>query len=141
MRISPIRLPKLLGILVMAFAPYEPLPLLGAAQLFSGMAIQLAYRWATGQVVADPTNRAVLLWSVTSKGLARHWLYREPFGVLLASFVGIGLVVVNYTILLLPLGVVLVWVGISTQLVADIVLAVIGMRLLIIGWRAIQSHR
>ncbi len=141
MRISPVRLPRLLGTLVMAFAPYEPLPLLGAAQLFSGMAIELAYRWATGQVIADPTNRAVLLWSTTSRGEGRRWLYRELLGVLLATFVGIGLVVVNNTILLLPLGVVLVSAGISTQWVADILLAVIGTRLLMIGWRAFQSYR
>ena len=141
MGISPVRLPRLLGTLVMAFAPYEPLPLLGAAQLFSGMAIQLAYRWATGQVVADPSNRAVLLWSITSRGERRRWLYREPFGVLCATVVGIGLVVINNTILLLPLGVVLVLAGVSARWVTDILLAIIGTRLLMIGWVALRSHR
>jgi GNAT superfamily N-acetyltransferase len=141
MRISPVRLPRLLGTLVMAFAPYEPLPLLGAAQLFSGMAIELAYRWATGQVIADPTNRAVLLWSMTSRGVGRRRLCRELSGVLVATVVGICLVVINNTILLLPLGVMLVSVGAPTGWVADVVLAVIGMRLLVIGWRAAGSYR
>jgi hypothetical protein len=50
MRLSPVWLPSLLGTLVMAFAPYEVRPLLGAAQLFPGKAIQLAYRWASSAV-------------------------------------------------------------------------------------------
>ncbi len=141
MRISPVRLPRLLGTLVMGFAPYEAQPLLGAAQLFSGMAIQLAYRWATGQVVAAPSNKAVLLWSTTSGRSGRLWLCRELFGVLTAISVGITVVVINNTILLLPLGVLLVAADISTKVVADIAMAVVGVRLLMIGGRAFQSYR
>lgn len=141
MRISPVRLPRLLGTLVMAFAPYESLPLIGAAKLFTGMAIRLAYRWATGQVIADPSNRAVLLWSTTSRSAGRPALYRELFGILFATLVGIALIVVNNAILLLPLGVLLVVAGIATKWVVDILLAVIGTRLLMIGWRLIRSYR
>ena len=141
MRISPVRLPRLLGTLVMAFAPYEPQPLIGAARLFTGMAIRLAYRWASGQVIADPSNSAVLLWSSTSRREGRPVPYRELLGILLATSVGIALVVLNNTILLLPLGVLLVVAGIATKWVADILLAVIGIRLLMISWQAFRSYR
>lgn len=45
MRISPARLFKLLGVIVIAFAQYEARPLLGAVEPFRGIAMQLAYRW------------------------------------------------------------------------------------------------
>ena len=141
MRVSPVRLPRLLGTLVMGFAPFEPLPLLGAAQLFTGMAIELAYRWANGQMVASAENSAVLLWSRTTRGVGRRWYYRELFGILVATVVGITLVLVCNTVLFLPLGVLLVAAGVATRWVTDIVLGLIGARLCVIGWRAVRSFR
>ena len=72
MRISPSRLPRLLGVLVIAFAHFEDRPLLGAVELFRGLSMQLAYRWATGQIMAAADDRAVLLWSVAFRSEERR---------------------------------------------------------------------
>ena len=77
MGVSPTRLPRLLVVVVMAFAPFEARPLLGAAELFPGMAMQLAYGWATGRVIADPSDKAVLLWSVASRRGAHPSIWRR----------------------------------------------------------------
>jgi hypothetical protein len=138
MEISPTRLPRLLGILVVAFAPYEPRPLLGAVELFPGMAIRLVHRWVTGRLVADSHRRAVLLWSEVGVQRLR---FRELVGVLAAASTGIAVVIFNCTILLLPLGVVLVALGAATSVIVDVVLVVIGVRLLTISWRTFRSYR
>lgn len=125
----------------MAFAPYEPLPLLGAARLFSGMAIELVYRWASDQLLADRDNKAVLLYSRTTRREDRTQLLREILGVICATVVGIVLVVLTNTVLLLPLGVILVVSGVAERWVTDIVLGIIGARLVVIGWRATCAYR
>jgi hypothetical protein len=139
MRISAARLPRLLGVVVIAFAPYEERPLLGAVQLFRGIAIQISYRWASGQILADQENRSVLLWSVAFG--TRRPLHRELFGMLTATSVGIGLVVISNSLLLLPLGLILVAAGAGIRVVTDIGLGVIGARLLLTSWRAFLAYR
>jgi hypothetical protein len=140
-QVSPTRLPRLLGTLVMAFAPYEPLPMLGAARLLSGMAIELVYRWASGQLLADRNNKAVLLYSRTTRREDGAQLCREIFGVVCATVVGIVVVSFNNTVLLLPLGAILVASGVAARWVTDIVLGIIGARLIVIGWRATCAYR
>jgi hypothetical protein len=141
MDISPARLPRLLGDLVIAFAAYEPRPLLGAVELLPGMAIRLVHRWVTGRVTATPNGRAVLLWSVAFGEGRRRPYHRELLGVLAAIVMGIALVTFNCTILLLPLAVVLGAIGVTTSVIADVVLVVVGARLLMICWRAFSSYR
>ena len=138
MDIAPTRLPRLLGILVIAFAPYEPRPLIGAVELFPGMAIRLVHRWVTGRVVADSHRRAVLLWSEVG---ARRLHVRELCGIVAAASTGIVLVILNCTIILLPLGVVMVALGVTSTVIAAVVLCVVGVRLLMISWRALRSYR
>jgi GNAT superfamily N-acetyltransferase len=139
MRISPARVPRLLGVLVIAFAPYEDRPLLGAAELFRGIAIQLSYRWAAGQIVADQQNRAVLLWSVAF-GTPRP-IHRQLLGVLMATSVGIALLIVGNGLLLIPLGLIFVAIGVGSRVVIDIGLGIIGARLLVTSWRAFLAYQ
>jgi hypothetical protein len=139
MRITAGRVPRLLGVMVIAFAPYEERPLLGAVGLFRGLAIQLSYRWAAGQVLADECNRAVLLWSVAFG--SRRPIYRQLLGVLAGTSVGIALVVISNGLLLLPVGLILVAAGVGLRLVIDIGLGVVGARLLGTSWRAFLAYR
>ncbi len=125
----------------MAFAPYEPLPLLGAARLFSGMAIELVYRWASGQLWADPDSKAVLLYSQTTRVEDRRQSLREIIAVVCATVVGTVLVSLANTVLLLPLGVILVASGVPARWVTDILLGIIGVRLVVIGWRATRAYQ
>lgn len=141
MRISPARLPRLLGVVVIAFAQYEARPLLGAVELFRGIAIQLAYRWATGRVVADPSDRSVLLWSVVSRAERDRNVSLELCGILAATAVGCVLVVISSAILLLPLCALLVAVGADGEVVAGVGFAVVGLRWLMTCWRAFHSYQ
>jgi hypothetical protein len=141
MGISPTRLPRLLGILVIAFAPYERRPLVGAVELFPGMAIRLVHRWVTGRIVADSHRRAVLLWSETFDTVGRRLGYRQVLGVVTAVAVGIAVVVLNCSILLLPVGVILVALGVARAVIVCVVLVVVGARGLVISWRALESYR
>ncbi len=140
MRISPVRLPRLLGVVVIAFAQFEDRPLLGAVELFRGLAIQLAYRWATGRIVADPDDRAVLLWSEPLDWEGRS-LARELIGVFTATVVGIVMLVVTSALLVVPLGVVLLLAGVDRKWVTGIGLSVIVLRWLLTCRRAIGSYR
>jgi len=139
MRLPARRLPGVLGVLVMAFAPFEPRPLLAAAELFRGMAIQLAYRWPTHQVMGAEDGRAALLWSVPSGRPTRRG--RRVLGVIVAVLVGIALFTASNTLLLLPLGLVLRAAGVSPDDVADVRIFVIGFRLSLTGWRAVTAYR
>jgi hypothetical protein len=141
MRISPVRLPRLLGVVVLAFAPYEARPLLGAVGLIPGIGIQVAYRWATDQVMADRNNRAVLLWSIAFRQGERRAISREALGVLAAVTTGIALVVVTNAIVLLPLRIGLVAAGVSENVIIDVIIGIIGARLLVTSWRALRAYR
>jgi hypothetical protein len=139
--ISPTPLPRLLCVVVMAFAPYEAQPLLGAVKLFRGFAIQLAYRWATGQVVADPNGKAVLLWSVPFRGPVCRSVRRELFGALVAASVGTVMEVVCSGIFLLPFGIVLMAAGVGIQVLTVAGLTIIATSLAMTCWRALLAHR
>jgi len=138
--VAPTRLPRLLRVVVIAFAPYEPRPLLGAVGLFRGIAIQLAYRWPTGQILADRCDRAVLLWSVEFRADWRRSLRRELFGVLAATSVGIALWIVSSSILLVPLGMALWTAGMTASRVGDVEFSVAGTRLFMTLWRAFRAY-
>ncbi len=139
-RISPIQLPRLLGILVVAFVPGESRPFFAAAKLFRGIAIQLAHRWVTGQVVADAAGRSVLLWSVSFRPEGRRPVVRELLGALVAALVGITLVIACSLILLVPCGLALVAVGLDDEVVTNVILVIVGLSVLITCWRAFRAH-
>ena len=141
MRISPVRLPRLLGVLVIAFAQYEARPLLGAVKLFRGIAIQLAYRWATGKVLADPHDSAVLLWSERFRGKGRRPLARELYGVLAATSIGLALVIVSSSILLVPVALVLEDVGVDARAIIGVGLTVVAVLWLMTCWGAFRSYQ
>ncbi len=141
MGVSPTRLPRLLVVVVMAFAPFEARPLLGAAELFPGMAMQLAYGWATGRVIADPSDKAVLLWSVASRRGAHPSIWRELFGGVAALSAALVLVIVTNAILLLPLRIALVAAGVSTKVILAVMVSFVGVRLMLTLWRALRAYR
>lgn len=139
--ISPTPLPRLLCVIVMAFAPYEARPLVGAVKLFRGTAIQLTYRWATGQLVTDPKGRAVLLWSApTASGPGRS-LWRQLFGAVTATTVGVALVLVCNGVFLLPLVIALIVVGVAVGPVVVAGLCIVGASLMVTCWRGLLAHR
>jgi hypothetical protein len=125
----------------MAFAPYEPRPLVGAVKLFRGTAIQLSYRWAAGQLMADPKGRAVLLWSVPSGPRTSRSLCRRLFGVLTATTVGIVMVLVCNGVLLVPLVVALVTVGVAVTPVVVVGLCIAGAILVMTSWRGVLAYQ
>ncbi len=139
-RIAPARLPRLLSVVVVAFAPYEARPLFGAVQLFRGIAIQLAYRWPTGRVLAGSCDRAVLLWSVPFQAGGRP-VRREALGVLVATVLGVGIVIVGNALFLVPLGAALGIAGVSTNVLRDAGVSVVEASLLMTVWRACRAHR
>jgi hypothetical protein len=100
-QVSLTRLPRLLGVLVFAFAPSEPRPLLAAIELLRGLSIQLAYRWGAGRVFAGESNQAVLLWSVAGSWRTRRHVVREVAGILWAVAVGLVLFSASNLLLLL----------------------------------------
>jgi hypothetical protein len=140
MRLSARRLPRLLFVLVTAFAPFEERPLTAAVELFRGLAIQLAYRWPTEQILAEPRDRAVLLWSMSHSPRRTHHS-REVLGVMAGVVIGIALFAVSNTLLLIPLGAVLRAAGIPGDEIAEIGLALAGIRMLVTLWRAADAYR
>jgi len=139
-RIAPRRLPRLLSVVVTAFAPNEIRPLLGAVGLFRGIAIQLAYRWPTRQVLEDRCDRAVLLWSVEFRAGWSRSLHRELLGVLAATSVGIVLFIASSAILLLPLAMALWAAGMTASRVGDVEFSVAGTLLAMTFWRAFRAY-
>ena len=86
-------------------------------------------------------GRAVLLWSEAGKRDERLPHVRDVLGVLAAVIVGIGLIVFNCLILLLPVVLVLVAVGAPTKLIVSVVLLVVALRALITCWRAFRTYQ
>jgi hypothetical protein len=125
----------------MAFAPYEPRPLVGAVKLFRGTAIQLSYRWAAGQLMADPKGRAVLLWSAPSGSRASRSFCRQLFGVLTATTVGIVMVLVCNGMLLVPLVIALILVGVAVTPVVVVGLCIAGASLVMTSWRGLLAYQ
>jgi hypothetical protein len=126
-------------VLVSAFAPFEVRPLTAAVELFRGLAIQLAYRWPTRQIIAEPHHRAVLLWSVPHHRRPTNYP-RAVLGVTVAVGVGVVLFLASNALLLLPLGVVLRAAGVDPEDVAGIALAIAGLRLSLTMWRALGAY-
>ncbi len=141
MRIAPRRLPQLLGVLVIAFAQFEAWPLLGAVALFRGLSIQLVYRWVTGQVLADPSNRSVLLWSNVDSSAGCIRLWRKVSGALAATAVGFANLCVSAAILVLPLATLLTALGVEDEVAIGIPWAIVGVGWVITCSRAIRSYR
>jgi GNAT superfamily N-acetyltransferase len=141
MHVSATRLPRLLGILVIAFAQFEDWPLLGAVELFRGLSIQLAYRWATGQVIADPGNRAVLLWSANHDPEGRRRLVPELLGAVAATGVGVALLCVSSAILLVPVDLVLRAAGVDDEVAVVVAFSIVGARWLATCWRALRTYQ
>jgi hypothetical protein len=132
------RLPTALGVLVVAFAPYERRPEVGSVRLVRGMAQQLAYRWPNGQVLLDDAGTAALLWS--RPGGPPSPLLRRAAGVLAAVAVGLALVVVANGLLLLPLAGLLCLLGLGAY-VQGVALAVVGLRLALTAGCAVRAYR
>ncbi len=128
MQISATRLPRLLGVLVIAFAQFEERPLIGAVALFRGLSIQLAYRWATGQVMAEPGDRAVLLWSASTAPDGRRRLGSELLGAVAATAVGVVLLCLSSAILLVPLDLILRAVGADDEVIVAAAFSIVGAR-------------
>ena len=126
-------------VLVLGFAPYEPRPLLAAAELFRGMAIQLSYRWGAGRVFAEPADRAVLLWTVCGPRGRRQAL-REMVGVLTSVMTGIVLFVASNALLFLIVGEVLDAFGTSPETVSAVRLGIVAFRLSVTLWRAWHAY-
>ena len=126
-------------VLVLAFAPYEPRPLLAAAELFRGMAIQLSYRWGAGRVCAEPSDRAVLLWSVCGPRGRREFV-REVRGILTSVMTGIVLFAASNALLFLIVGEVLDACGTSPGTVSAVRLGIVAFRLSVTLWRAWHAY-
>lgn len=140
MELSPRRLPRLLMVLILAFAPYEARPMLAAAELFRGMAIQLSYRWAAGRLMAETSDRAVLLWTVCGRRTRRDAL-REIWAALVSVATGIALFVASNALLLLVVGEALDAAGVNTATVSGIRFGIVTFRLMVTLARAVQAYR
>lgn len=139
MHVSPKRLPRLLGVLVMAFAETEAHGLYSALALLRGFAIQLSYRWGLGTVLATEDNRAVLLWSPVRHSHTDMGRLRATVALIAAVVTGVSLFLLSNLLLLTPLGLLLRLLGISAGTVRNVSLAVVAVRLLmtfIRAWRA-----
>ena len=140
MEVRASRLPRLLMVLVLAFSPYERHPLVGAVELFRGLAIQLSYRWAAGRVLAGEDDRAVLLWTVCG-GCKRPRASREVLGVLMSVATGIALFLASNTVLLLAVGELMTIAGATAEAVGDVRFGIIAVRLTVTAFRAFQAYR
>lgn len=136
MSIGPSRLSRLLVVLVLGFAPYEPRPMLAAVELFRGLAIQLAYRRGSGELVAADDDRAVLLWSVCH---GRRSRIRIALGVTAAVCTGIVLFVVSNLILLTAVGAGMRLCGAGPGAIAEVRLCIVVIRLGVTAVRAAQA--
>src|SRR3954454_19582674 len=123
--VSPVRLPRLLGVLVLAFAESEAHGLYSAMALVRGFAIQLSYRWGLGTVIAGAGDRAVLLWSPVRHRQADMGLLRTILGVGAAVMTGVSLFVVSNLMMLLPLGVLLHLLNMSGYAARNVVVVVV----------------
>ena len=133
------RLLNALGVLVLAFAPFEPRPLLAAADLFRGMAIQLAYRWPTQQAMADEDTHAVLLWSAPADSTRSR--VRRLLGVIAAVVVGVGQFVVSTWLLLFPFTVLMHVLRVNPNKIVDLQLWFVISRLALTAYRALAAYR
>jgi GNAT superfamily N-acetyltransferase len=140
MRVRPVRLPRLLGVLVIAFAQFEDRPILGALELFRGFVLQVAFRWATRCIAVDESNRAVLLWSVVSSP-RRSGLGNQLLGLMAAAFVGLLMVAFTGVIAMALAGSVLLLLGLDVRLVIGLVLAFVTVRWVMTCFRAVQAYR
>lgn len=140
MRSRAPRIPRLLMVLVFAFAPYEPRPLLAVAELFRGLAIQLTYRWGVGRVMADPCERAVLLWSDCAP-TTRRSAGRELRGGLAAVAVGLVLFVVSNALLITVVAAVMGALGAPPMTVSQVAAGIVALRLSLTLWRACLAYR
>jgi hypothetical protein len=127
-------------VLVLAFAPYESRPLLAAAGLFRGMAIQLTYRWAAGRVMAEDSDRAVLLWTVCGPRPRRD-APREVVAVLVSVATGLVLFLASSALLLLVAGEALEAAGCTAETIGDVRFGIVTFRLTATLWRAVQAYR
>lgn len=132
-------LPGLLTVAVLAFAQFERRPLLAALGLYRGLAVQLAYRWGSGQVLARD-RRAVLMWSEPGR-VGRPGLRRQLRGVSTGVAIGTLQLLAGTLLLLLPLGELLDTLGLPTRRKSLILLAVVLGRLGLTGWRAAGAYR
>ena len=140
MHVSPKRLPRLLGVLVMAFAESEAHGLYSALALLRGFAIQLSYRWGLGTVLATDDNRAVLLWSPVRHSHRDMGHLRGTAAMLAGVLTGVSLFLLSNLLLLTPMSFVLHVLGISAATVRNIGIAVVGVRLLMTLIRACRAY-
>jgi hypothetical protein len=139
--VSPKRLPRLLGVLVMAFVETEAHGLYSALALLRGFAIQLSYRWGLGTVLADANDCAVLIWSPVRRGHAEVGWLRHAAALVAAVATGISLFLLSNLILLLPLGLLLRLLGVSGDTVGTVSVVVVSVRLLLTFVRACRAYR
>lgn len=114
--------------------------MLAAAEMFRGMAIQLSYRWAAGKVIAEPSDRAVLLWSECRRKRGRD-LPREALAVLVSVTTGVVLFVASNLLLLLTVSEALDALGVSAGTISNVRFGIVAFRLTVTFWRAVSAYR
>ncbi len=139
MRAQAVNLPRLLAVLVVAFAQFESRPILGAVELFRGFVLQLAFRWGTGCIAVDQNNRAVLLWSVASPG--SESLGTQLLGMMAATAAGIVMVAFTGAVAMALVGSILLLAGLDLRLVLGLVLAFVTLRWTMTCVRAVRAYR
>jgi GNAT superfamily N-acetyltransferase len=138
--VSPTRLPRLVLVSVLAFAPFEARPMLAAAELFRGMAIQLSYRWGAGRLMADDANRAVLVWSDCRPRRGRAAAV-ECLSAGAAVLTGLVLFIISNVLLLLVVNAALRACGVPPDGVADVRLTIVLVRLVVTLRRAVYAYQ
>lgn len=140
MHVSPKRLPRLLGVLVMAFAETERHGLYSALALLRGFAIQLSYRWGLGTVLASADNRAVLLWSPVRHSHRDQGRVRAMVAMLAGVVTGVSMFLSSNLLLMVPLGLLLRVLDISGYTVRNVGIAIVAFRLLTTLVRAYRAY-
>lgn len=130
-------LPGAVVCLALALSRGERREALLIAQLVRGLAIQVTYRFCTGELLATP-GRATLLYTRLDRPRA-HPL-RSLIGVLAATGVGLTLFLLSNTLLLLPVSLLLRLDGADSETISTVALAVAGVRLTWTATRALRSY-
>jgi hypothetical protein len=128
-------------VLVLAFAEAETRGLYSAIELLRGFAIQLGYRWALGTVVCTADDKAVLLWTPTSRQDPSLRGARKAWAAVVAVSVGLALFAISNVLLLVPLTLALRALGVSEPAVAVVRLAIVAVRLMVTLVRALRAFR
>jgi hypothetical protein len=113
---------------------------LEVAQLFRGLAIQVALRWCLGELLVVPSRSALVYSQLDAPaGLTRAG--RTVAGVGLGTVVGLALFGLSNLLLLMPLVTLLLAVGFSHAQVLPAFVVIPSVRLGWTAWRAAVAYR